>query len=119
MFDDIDHQPTRVIGSVELELHEDIIGDWHVRVTTPRTRTSDVRKIYKMALITADTQVHVNSRLPLIDRMILNNKEIAEYQAVYESEQRDKPVAAVEQYQTKLPFTGSQYKQLNGLDRGK
>jgi hypothetical protein len=104
MFDDNDPRPLRVMGRVQLEIAEDENGDWVCRVFKPQIKTSDVRKIYKMALITADVQVHVKDRLKLIDRMIMNNAEIAQYQQLQRSEGLDKPTADVDKYQTKLPF---------------
>ena len=104
MFDDNDHRGGQVIGSVNIEIYEDSEGTWHTRVTTPRIKTSDVRKIYKMALITADTAEHVTSRLPLVERMIMNHAEIKVYQELKQQEMGSAPTPDNEKYQTKLPF---------------
>lgn len=104
MFDDTESRSIRVLGEVQLEIAEDCNDTWVCVVTKPRLKTTDIRKIYKMALITADVQVHVKDRLQLIDRMIMNNAEIAQYHELQQAEKLSSPTPDTEKYQTKLPF---------------
>ena len=104
MLDDNDHRPIRVLGTIQLEIAEDGDGKWLCIVSKPRLKTNNIRKIYKMALITADVQVHVKDRLPLIDRIVLNNAEIAQYHELQQAEKLDQVKPDTERYQTKLPF---------------
>lgn len=105
MFDDNDHRPIRVIGTVVFEFAEDENGTWHGTVSPDSKVKSTVhRDIYKMALITAVLIDTCNKKLDAIDRMIMNNEEIKEYHNTMVAEKQGKPPADVDLYQTKLPF---------------
>jgi len=86
-------------------------GRWHCEVKQPRIYSKVVRDTYKMALATAVLQDHINKTLDAIDRMIMNNAEIAEYQNMQDQEKANKPegLADIDKYQTKLPFKHEGY----------
>jgi hypothetical protein len=69
----------------------------------------EIRNTYKMALVTAVLQDHVNKTLNNIDKMILNNAEIADYQSMQDQEKKNKASADIDKYQTKLPFKQEGY----------
>ena len=109
MFDDIDPRPIRVVGEITIEFSEHEDGKWHSKITTPKLSTSVLRDIYKMALVVAVLQDTCVKKLDAIDRMITNNKEIAEYHNHMLAEKKNTgkravPVPDTEKYQTKLPF---------------
>jgi hypothetical protein len=64
-----------------------------------------------MALCTAVLQDHINKTLDAIDRMIMNNEEIAQYQDMQKEEEKNKPKGKVDidLYQTQLPFKHEGY----------
>jgi hypothetical protein len=84
----------------------DVDGRWHCEVKQPRMHAKDIRSTYKMALVTAVLQDHANKTLDNIDRMIMNNAEIAEYHNMMVEEKKNKPpgLADIDRYQQSLPF---------------
>ena len=109
MFDDIDHRPGCHVGSITFDFLETSDSQWYSEVMPPRLKTSDIRSIYKMALIVAVLQDTCKNKLSAIDRMIMNNAEIAEYHNSIVEEKKNTghqavPVPDTKKYQTKLPF---------------
>ena len=102
MFDDIDHRPGYHVGSTTFDFLEDSNGQWYSEVMPPRLKTSIVRSVYKMALIVAVLQDTCKNKLDAIDRMIMNNAEIAEYHNMMVEEKRNKP-KGLDKYQQPLP----------------
>jgi hypothetical protein len=94
----------KIIGRITMQFIEDDQGRWLCGVKQPRMHSKDVRDTYKMALATAVLQDHINKTLAAIDRMIMNNAEIAQYQELQEAELASAPTPDTEKYQTKLPF---------------
>ena len=105
MFDDNDHRPIRVIGTIEFEFSEHENGHWYSAIV-PKIKSTVLRDIYKMALIVAVLQDTCKKKLDAIDRMIMNNKEIAEYHNMMLEEKKNKPagLADIDRYQQPLPF---------------
>jgi hypothetical protein len=106
MFDDIDARPGRHIGSITFDFLQTSDGQWYSEVMPPKLKTSEIRAIYKMALIVAVLQDTCKNKLGAIDQMILNNKEIAEYHNMMVEEKKNKPPGSVDidKYQQPLPF---------------
>jgi hypothetical protein len=105
MFDDIPAGPGRRVGKITFEFQKLMHGTWFSIVSEPRMYTSDIRSIYKMALITAVLQDTCKNKLGAIDRMIMNNQEIAEYHNMMVEEKKNKPPGQVDidKYQQPLP----------------
>jgi hypothetical protein len=98
----------KILGRITMQFIQHDGGRWHCEVKQPRMYSKVVRDTYKMALVTAVLQDHVNKTLDNIDRMIMNNEEIAQYQEMQAEEKKNKPPGKVDVdlYQTKLPFEG-------------
>lgn len=105
MFDDIPAGPGRRVGKITFEFQELKSGTWISIVSEPKLHTSDIRSLYKMALITAVLQDTCKNKLANIDRMIMNNKEILEYHNMMVEEKKNKPpgLADIDKYQQQLP----------------
>jgi hypothetical protein len=100
----------RVIGRITMQFVQHDGGRWHCEVRMPRLHhPREIRNTYKMALVTAVLQDHVNKTLANIDKMIMNNAEIAEYQNMQVQEERNKASSDIDKYQTKLPFKHEGY----------
>jgi hypothetical protein len=88
----------KIIGRITMQfVQHEADGMWNCEVKSPRTYSKSKRDTVKMALITAVLQDHVNKTLHTIDRMVMNNAEIAEYESMKAEEKKN-------QYQTTLPF---------------
>jgi hypothetical protein len=96
----------KIIGRITMQFVQHTGGRWHCEVKQPRMYSKDLRATYKMALATAVLQDNINKTLHNIDRMIMNNEEIARYRDTQEAEGYDKPTPDTEKYQTNLPFEG-------------
>lgn len=106
MFDDIDARPGYHVGSITFDFLETSDGQWYSEVMPPRLKTSNIRSIYKMAMIVAVLQDTCKNKLNAIDRMILNNAEITEYHNAMVEEKKNKPPgqADIDKYQQLLPL---------------
>jgi hypothetical protein len=97
----------KIIGRITMQfVQNEDEGRWHCEVKQPRMVSKVVRDTYKMALATAVLQDHINKTLDAIDRMIMNNAEIAEYRNMQVAEINNKPEGKVDidLYQQPLPF---------------
>ena len=108
MFDDIDHRPAYHVGSITFDFLQTADGQWYSEVMPPRLKTSNLRSVYKMALIVAVLQDTCQKKLGAIDQMIMNNEEIREHHNMMVEEKKNKPkgLADIDKYQQPLPFEG-------------
>ena len=107
VFDDIKLRESRLVGTVTFEFEEQDDGQWY-SIVVPKMMTTIIREVYKLALIVAVLQDTCKTKLAGIDRMIMNNKEIAEYHNMMVEEKKNKPAGGVDidKYQMQLPFKG-------------
>lgn len=95
-------QEKRVVGKIVLEFTENTDGNWYCKVV-PVMLALDIRDKYKLALVTADLQVHVNKTLGFVDTIIKTKAEVIKIHNDLVAN-KEKVVADIDKLQTKLPF---------------
>lgn len=103
MFDDTTAQDPTIRGRVILEVHVTEDGRWQARLIPDLLPDANKhpRDTYKLALLCADTQAHVNKTLEFIDTIIQTKEEVRK---IHNELVEEKMTPGTKQVQTKLPF---------------
>jgi hypothetical protein len=104
------HHPIKPVdpsvrGEVTLVFTEKEDGNWYSELR-PKFVPTDIRDMYKLGLICASVQDHLQKNMAFMDTMIKTKAAVREIhnELVAEKEAKEKAIADTVKYQTKLPF---------------